>query len=106
MAAGDYVIKIAAGAHHTGYLTRHKKVYMTGANNLGQLGIDSLETQINSPTLVEALENETIEDIACGDGSFAITKRGELYVWGLYNLEIYRRPFLPAGISRPVKAIS
>ena len=35
MQAGDYVIKIACGAHHTSYLTRFKQVYTTGANNLG-----------------------------------------------------------------------
>ena len=41
--AGDYVVKLACGAHHTAYLTRFQKVYITGANNLGQLGLDSLE---------------------------------------------------------------
>ena len=32
---GDYVTKVACGAHHTAFLTRFKSVYTTGANNLG-----------------------------------------------------------------------
>ena len=42
--AGDYVTQISCGAHHTAYLTRFHHVYTTGSNNLGQLGIDSLES--------------------------------------------------------------
>ena len=106
MPAGDYVTKIACGAHHTVYLTRSKQVYASGSNNFGELGIDSLDTQVNSPTLIESLSNKSVQEVACGESSFAITSTGELYVWGLYNLEIYRKPFLPAGISRPVISIS
>ena len=73
---------------------------------MGQLGLDSLEHQVNSPLLVSALDNEDIKDIACGEGSFAITAKGDLFVWGLYNLEIYRKPFLPQALSRPVTQIS
>ena len=103
---GDYVIKVACGAHHTAYLTRFKQVYATGANNLGQLGIDSLESQVNSPVRVEAMSDKSVRDITCGESSFAITEQGEMYVWGLYNLELYRKPFRPSGISRPLSAIS
>ena len=103
---GDYVTKVACGAHHTAYLTRYKQVYATGANNLGQLGIDSLESQVNSPVRVEAMSDKSVRDITCGESSFAITEQGEMYVWGLYNLELYRKPFRPSGISRPLSAIS
>ena len=57
LGAGDYVTSIACGAYHTLYLTRFRQVFAAGANNLGQLGVDSLETQLNSPTLVEPLND-------------------------------------------------
>ena len=98
--------KIACGAHHTLFLTRMRQVYATGANNLGQLGCDSLETQFNQPVEVSGLGDKYIEDISCGEGSFAITSKGDLYVWGLYNLEIYRKPFTPSTLSRPFKSVS
>ena len=104
--AGDYVTKVACGAYHTSFLTRFNKVYVTGANNLGQLGIDSLESQVNLPTLVKTLTDKFISDIACGEGSFAITTNGELYIWGLYNLELYRKPFMPSAFSRPIVSVS
>ncbi len=106
LSPGDYVTKVACGAHHTSFLTRFKQVYVTGANNLGQLGIDSLESQINCPTLVQTLADKLIADIACGEGSFAITTIGELYVWGLYNMELYRKPFMPSAFSRPITSVS
>ena len=106
MIAGDYVTKIACGAHHTIYLTRFHQVFASGANNLGQLGIDSLESQVNCPTLIESLSEKSVQEIVCGESSFAITSKGELYVWGLYNLETYRKPYQPPAISRPVASVS
>ena len=35
LVSGDYITKIACGAHHTVYLTRRGQVYTTGINNLG-----------------------------------------------------------------------
>ena len=81
-------------------------MHTTGSNNLGQLGIDSLESQVCAPTLIEYLSDKSIQEIACGEGSFAISNTGEMYAWGLYNLEVYRKPFLPSGITRAVTAIS
>ena len=74
LSAGDYVTKIACGAYHTLYLTRFRQVFAAGANNLGQLGVDSLETQLNSPTLVEFLNEKYVQEITCGESSFAITR--------------------------------
>lgn len=106
LAAGDYVTRIACGAYHTLYLTRFKQIFAAGANNLGQLGVDSLETQLNSPTLVESLVEESVLEVACGESSFAITGKGDLYVWGLYNMSIHRVPILVTEIDRPVASVS
>ena len=61
---------------------------------------------MSTPTLVEYLSDKSVQEVICGDGSFAITSTGELYVWGLYNLQLYRRPHLSTEISRPVTAVS
>ena len=103
---GDYVTKIACGAFHTCFLTRFKQVYATGLNNVGQLGIDSEKDQVNVPTLVEFLTGKQIEDIACGESSFGVSNKGELYAWGLYNYQIYRKPFVPTSMSRPIGFVS
>ena len=55
-------------------------------NNLGQLGIDSNDSQVNRPEHVEALASMNVLEIAAGESSFAINANGELFVWGLYNL--------------------
>ena len=86
MVSGDYVTQVACGAHHTAYLTRRNQVFTSGLNNLGQLGIESQEPQVNRPMLVESLGDLQISEISTGESTFAITNEGELYVWGLYNL--------------------
>ena len=106
MLPGDYVTQIACGAHHTAYLTRRQSVYVTGLNNLGQLGIDSLEQQVNFPVRVESLSDKGVQEISCGESSFAITSDGQLYVWGLYNLQVCRTPTLVTEIERPVSQVS
>ena len=98
--------QIACGAHHTAFLTRRGRVHVTGLNNLGQLGIDSVEAQVNSPVLVESLTDKSIEKIFCGESSFAISHSGDLYVWGLYNLNLHRKPHRVTEISRPVTLVS
>ena len=106
MVPGDYVTQVACGAHHTLYLTRRRQVYASGLNNLGQLGIDSHEAQINRPAHVEHLCGLQVTEIAAGESSFAITASGDLYVWGLYNLQVRRKPQLVTEMKRPVSSIS
>ena len=106
MQQGDYVTKISCGAFHTCFLTRYKQIYSTGLNNIGQLGIDSETAQINAPTVIEFLTGKFIEDISCGESSFAVSKKGEMFAWGLYNYQIYRKPFVPTSMSRPIGYVS
>lgn len=106
LVAGDYVTKLSCGAFHSCFLTRFKHVFATGLNNIGQLGIGEEVPQINAPVLVESLSGKGIEEIACGESSFAVSNKGELYAWGLYNYQIYRKPFVPTSMTKPVSAVS
>ena len=48
---------VFCGAYHSFVLTKHGNVYSFGLNNMGQLGLGSLEpNHTGEPTLVEALE--------------------------------------------------
>jgi len=79
---------------------------VTGLNNLGQLGNDSLEAQVNSPVEVPSLSDKAVKEVACGESCFAITVSGDLYVWGLYSSEIYRQPKLVKEIPNAVSSVS
>lgn len=61
---GDYVTQISCGAFHTCFLTRYKRVYACGLNDLGQLGIELVdEKQVNIPVPVNYLDNKQIREI-------------------------------------------
>lgn len=59
------IIKAACGLHHSVFLTNDGKVYSTGFNENGQLGIGN-NLQKNKPVLIKSLEEEKVVDIACG----------------------------------------
>lgn len=59
-----------------------------GEGEDGKLGHNNRIT-LDKPKLVEALRSKRIRDIACGSShSAAITASGELYCWGLGEVEI------------------
>lgn len=57
------VVKAACGLHHSVFLTDDGKVYSTGFNDNGQLGLGD-KAHRNKPVLVAALEEERVVDIA------------------------------------------
>jgi len=80
----ETIKKIVGGAGHTLILDANGHVYSCGLNNKGQAGNNDVE-QGNVLTFQKicALEHEVVIDVCCGwDSSAAITKNGELYVWG------------------------
>ncbi|KAL8159156.1 hypothetical protein V2J09_000693 [Rumex salicifolius] len=73
---------IACGGAHTLFLTESGRIYASGINNFGQLGISYDNSYIMEPVEVPGF-NKEIKQIAAGyNHSCAITEDGELYVWG------------------------
>ncbi|KAI4336482.1 hypothetical protein L6164_015004 [Bauhinia variegata] len=73
---------IACGGAHTLFLTENGRVYATGLNDFGQLGISENKHYSMEPLEVFGLPKE-IDQISVGyNHSCAITVDGELYMWG------------------------
>lgn len=80
----ENIRKIVGGAGHTLILDTNGQIYSCGLNDKGQTG-NSNTKQRNVITFqkIHALEHKIVIDICCGwDSSAALTRDGELYVWG------------------------
>ncbi|MDR2153300.1 MAG: hypothetical protein LBO72_10825, partial [Helicobacteraceae bacterium] len=79
------IARVAAGAYHLLALGADGKVYGTGRNWHGELGLNDIESR-NSFALVTSLEGKKIVAIAAGDfHSFALDSDGKLYAAGMNN---------------------
>lgn len=73
---------ITGGQHHTIVLTNDSKVFAIGRKDYGRLGLGDIETDIEELTQITSLKD--IAEVVCGESnSFAITKDGKPYVWGM-----------------------
>jgi alpha-tubulin suppressor-like RCC1 family protein len=77
------VIGVAAGKHHSLYVTGDGKLYAMGSNEFGQLGIGSTANQ-STPVLVPSASN-VIAAAAGYNHSLYLTGDGKLYAMG-YNI--------------------
>ncbi|KAL5810450.1 hypothetical protein ACOSQ4_027018 [Xanthoceras sorbifolium] len=73
---------IACGGAHTLFLTETGRVYATGLNDFGQLGISENTSYTLEPHEVSGLGKEISQISAGYHHSSAITVDGELYIWG------------------------
>ncbi|KAG8370436.1 hypothetical protein BUALT_Bualt14G0116600 [Buddleja alternifolia] len=62
---GEFVEQITCGAHHVAVLTTRSEVYTWGRGANGRLGHGDVEER-NVPTLVEALKDRHVRNLACG----------------------------------------
>ncbi|KAK4340645.1 hypothetical protein RND71_039146 [Anisodus tanguticus] len=62
---GEFVEEIACGSFHVAVLTSRSEVFTWGKGENGRLGHGDTEDR-NSPTLVEALKDRHVKNIACG----------------------------------------
>nr|XP_044999450.1 E3 ISG15--protein ligase HERC5 [Jaculus jaculus] len=80
--AGVPLVQISAGEAHSMALSMSGKVYSWGRNGCGQLGLGHTEKQ-DSPSLIEALDNQRIEFLSCGGSHTALlTQDGLLFTFG------------------------
>ncbi|XP_010519784.1 PREDICTED: bifunctional serine/threonine-protein kinase/NEDD4-like E3 ubiquitin-protein ligase [Tarenaya hassleriana] len=61
----SFVEEIACGAYHVAVLTSRTEVYTWGKGSNGRLGHGDVDDR-NTPTLVEALKDKQVKNIACG----------------------------------------
>ncbi|KAJ8765337.1 hypothetical protein K2173_012034 [Erythroxylum novogranatense] len=73
---------ISCGGAHTLFLTNTGRVYATGLNDFGQLGISHNIPYSMEPCEVSGLQKEVGQISAGYHHSCAITVDGEMYMWG------------------------
>jgi len=90
----EVIVKLACGDSHSLTTDRDGRLFCWGANSCGQLGITNPEDpriskdpdgipHLPTPALLEALYDQRIVDIACGEAhSLAVAASGNLYSWG------------------------
>lgn len=84
MSSFTNVKSITGGLHHTIVLTNDNKVHAIGRKDYGRLGLGDVSADVEKLTLINSLSKHDIVDVACGESnSFAITKNGQVYVWGM-----------------------
>jgi len=93
----ERVKDVACGVYHTLILTERSKVYATGGNILGQLGLGS-KKNTNIPTRIKDLDYQRVVKVACGQHSAALTEKGEVYVWGT---GVFGEQVIPFRYSSP-----
>uniref|UniRef100_A0A7C9AVY8 RCC1-like domain-containing protein n=2 Tax=Opuntia streptacantha TaxID=393608 RepID=A0A7C9AVY8_OPUST len=101
---GDSVRSIACGGAHTLFLTESGRVYASGLNDFGQLGISDDESYTMAPTKVIGIDKE-VKHISAGySHSCAITVDGELYMWGKNSIgQLGLGKSAPKVVAKPVK---
>jgi hypothetical protein len=78
-----FIERVAAGLHHTIALTSSLKVFVWGANDLGQLGLGDKRNR-PAPILLEAFEH--VQSVACGLSHTAlVTSNGSVWTAGNNN---------------------
>ncbi|XP_021772646.1 ultraviolet-B receptor UVR8-like [Chenopodium quinoa] len=101
---GDNLRSIACGGAHTLFLTESGRVYASGLNDFGQLGISDDKNYAMEPAEVFGIEKE-IKHVSAGYcHSCAITVDGELYMWGKNsNGQLGLGKGAPSAVLRPLK---
>jgi alpha-tubulin suppressor-like RCC1 family protein len=82
---GARVSSVSCGHEHTVFLTDDGEVLTCGVGEYGILGTGDTGS-VSVPTVVEALENEDVRQIAAGyDHTLALTADGAVFSWGRNN---------------------
>jgi alpha-tubulin suppressor-like RCC1 family protein len=101
----DNVVDVACGIFHTLILTDKGRVYSSGGNNYGQLGVGN-KKPTNIPTKIKEFELNKVVKVACGHHSAALTEKGEIYIWGTGVFGEYLTPLKFSQSGHNYKDIS
>ncbi|XP_011151217.1 secretion-regulating guanine nucleotide exchange factor isoform X2 [Harpegnathos saltator] len=103
----ESVKKIVGGGGHTLILDTEGRVYSCGRNDKGQAGVSNTE-RTNVLTFQRlSLDGKTMIDVCCGwDTSAALTKDGDLYLWGSNRYgQLGDDPSIHSSTSSPICTI-
>ncbi|XP_077925074.1 E3 ISG15--protein ligase HERC5 isoform X3 [Halichoerus grypus] len=80
--SGVPLVQISAGKAHSMALSMSGNIYSWGRNDLGQLGLGHTDGE-DFPSLIEALDNQKVEFLACGGSHTALlTTDGLVFTFG------------------------
>ncbi|XP_059521644.1 E3 ISG15--protein ligase HERC5-like isoform X2 [Myotis daubentonii] len=80
--SGVPLAQISAGKAHSMALSMSGNIYSWGRNDCGQLGLGHTDNE-DRPSLIEALDNQKVEFLACGGSHTALlTEDGLLFTFG------------------------
>jgi chromosome segregation ATPase len=80
---GKGIVQIDCGVYHTVALDRNGRVWAFGWGRDGRLGLGEDNLQAQVPTMVEALADRRVVQVACGSyHTAAVTDDGEVFTWG------------------------
>uniref|UniRef100_A0A8C6BDW8 HECT and RLD domain containing E3 ubiquitin protein ligase 5 n=1 Tax=Monodon monoceros TaxID=40151 RepID=A0A8C6BDW8_MONMO len=80
--SGVPLVQISAGEAHSMALSMSGNIYSWGRNDCGQLGLGHTDNK-DSPSLIEMLDNQKVEFLACGGSHTALlTKGGLVFTFG------------------------
>ncbi|MGD9760961.1 MAG: InlB B-repeat-containing protein [Candidatus Izemoplasmatales bacterium] len=98
----DYVIDYSLGLFHSATLTAKGRLYTSGYNSSGQLGVGDTDRRLIAEEITdnfEFFEEEIIEKIFLGQNqSSAVTSLGRVFYWGI-NFSNYDAINLPVDIT-------
>ena len=97
----EEMVQIACGVFHSGLVSASGKVFVTGGNSFGQLGLGTKKSTCVLQK-VEAIEHIRIRGILCAGHSAAISDTGDVYVWGTGVFGAYVLPHKVCGGAREV----
>ena len=89
---GEWVNRVECGIFHTLILTNTGKLYATGGNSNGQLGIGN-KRSVSIPILIKDLSKVRISSISAGFHSAAVDTNGEGYIWGIDLMGEHLTPY-------------
>ena len=71
---------------HTCFLTVTGKIFSTGLNDEGQLGLGlAPDVNISWPEMIASASRINFKQISCGRYSSALDDRGQFFAWGYFN---------------------
>jgi len=79
----DEVCHVAAGGKSSFAITKNGRMFAWGSNDYGQLGLNSSQTAVDLPTLVETDPSFDACEVSVNDDfAFGYDNKGDIWTWG------------------------